>query len=600
MNSTHKAEQIKVVIMNELFIDYNNQLCILDLILKNDNRVQQNVQALSKESKEFVSQERSELLTECNGGQILFFRKYNYEKILNDYLGRKFNIKDIDFTMFPSEQKRKEMEEKRQQEAIAKRQSECEKQILKEFPTLKWERTVKVGHILYIAKRKNGQTIEIRYLSGKLAKKNGIENRIIYAGKPFQYIQYDIKEIVDIIENTHPKHIKNKQIIYVSRIENSVKPQKKNDIEKPKENVVKDPKENKKKKSNKKKSQKQSADDYHIYFDNLAKRSKVPLQFVMDCAQYFGRKCHQSKKGSHCPFYNKTCNPLYFSCIYYSDFLKKIDDESKKIRESYIALENQYDLSKEYIESTIQTFQSKCSYCKQGICSILGTKSAICTVQNEGCFYHTDFINALKRRQNEKLGIQPSINKDVGDYHKIWIKDFVVRSNVFKCAHNHHSIKDIVAVIYTDNDGRKQENVISAGFCPQCNIYFILESTYESLKRKGIILCRISDEKNYLKSGSQGGMQLAQQSLLMQFGYSVAQQEGLSSMARQRILAVIIDNKIMSKSEVISYLDFFISQRSSRSNMGIAISKWEEDREFVENYKIGLYTQYGVKAIFRK
>lgn len=62
MNSTHKAEQIKVVIMNELFIDYNNQLCILDLILKNDNRVQQNVQALSKESKEFVSQERSELL----------------------------------------------------------------------------------------------------------------------------------------------------------------------------------------------------------------------------------------------------------------------------------------------------------------------------------------------------------------------------------------------------------------------------------------------------------------------------------------------------------------------------------------------------------
>ena len=62
MNSTHKAEQIKVVIMNELFIDYNNQLCILDLILKNDNRVQQNVQVLSKESKEFVSQERSELL----------------------------------------------------------------------------------------------------------------------------------------------------------------------------------------------------------------------------------------------------------------------------------------------------------------------------------------------------------------------------------------------------------------------------------------------------------------------------------------------------------------------------------------------------------
>lgn len=561
MNSTHKAEQIKAVILNELFIDYNNQFCILDLILKYDNRVQQNIQALSKESKEFVSQERPALLAECNGGQILFFRKYNYEKILNDYLGRKFNIKDIDFAMFPSEQKRKEMEEKRQQEIIVKRQSECEKQILKEIPTLKWEKTVKVGHILYIAKRKNGQTIEIRYLSGKLAKKDSIENRIIYAGKPFQYTQYDINEIVGIIENTHPKHIKNKQIIFVSRIENSGKPQKKKDIEKPKENIEKEPKENKKKKkkSKKKKSQKQSTYDYPVYLDldDLAKRRKVPLQFVMDCAQSFRRKCHQSKSGAHCLFYNKSCIPYFFTCTYYPDFIKIIDDESKKLRESYTALENQYNLSKEYIESTIQTFQNKCSYCKQGICSILGTKSAICTVQNEGCFYHTDFINALKRRQNEKLGIQPSINKDVGDYHKIWVKDFVVRSNVFKCAHNHHSIKDIVAVIYTDNDGRKQENVISAGFCPQCNIYFILESTYESLKRKGIILCRISDEKNYLKSGSLGGMQLAQQSLLMQFGYSVAQQEGLSSMARHRILAVIIDNKIMSKSEVISYLDFF-------------------------------------------
>lgn len=61
-----------------------------------------------------------------------------------------------------------------------------------------------------------------------------------------------------------------------------------------------------------------------------------------------------------------------------------------------------------------------------------------------------------------------------------------------------------------------------------------------------------------------------------------------------------IDNKIMAKSEIISYLDFFISQRSSMSNMEIAISKWETDREFVENYRIGQYTQFGVNAIYRR
>lgn len=95
-------------------------------------------------------------------------------------------------------------------------------------------------------------------------------------------------------------------------------------------------------------------------------------------------------------------------------------------------------------------------------------------------------------------------------------------------------------------------------------------------------------------------MRLAQESVLMQYGYTVSQTEGLSATSRQKILAVIIDNRIMTKSEIISYLDFFISQRSSRSNMEIAISKWEADREFVENYRLGEYTQFGVKAIHRK
>ena len=94
-------------------------------------------------------------------------------------------------------------------------------------------------------------------------------------------------------------------------------------------------------------------------------------------------------------------------------------------------------------------------------------------------------------------------------------------------------------------------------------------------------------------------MHLANESILMQYGYSVSQTEGLSATNRRKILAVIIDNKILSKSEIISYLDFFINQRSSLWNMTNAISKWEADREFVENYKIGQFMQHGVKAIYR-
>lgn len=180
------------------------------------------------------------------------------------------------------------------------------------------------------------------------------------------------------------------------------------------------------------------------------------------------------------------------------------------------------------------------------------------------------------------------------------MKDFVVRANVFRCMHNKHRIDNVDAMINIDKDGKNELIKISAGYCSQCKVFFILDSTYQNLKMKGMILCRVTDEKNYMKSGYMNGMQLAQESILMQYGYSVSKTEGLSTTGRQKILAVIIDNKIMSKSEIISYLDFFISQRSSMSKMEIAISKWETDREFVENYKTGQYTKFGVNAIYRR
>lgn len=183
---------------------------------------------------------------------------------------------------------------------------------------------------------------------------------------------------------------------------------------------------------------------------------------------------------------------------------------------------------------------------------------------------------------------------------EIGLKDFVVRTNVFKCMHNKHKIDNIVAMINIDNDGKMEQIKISAGYCNECKVYFMLNSTYQALKNKGLILCRITDEKSYLKGNYANGIRLAKESILMQYGYNTSQTNGLSATGRQKILAVIIDNKIMSKSEIISYLDFFINQRSSQARMELAISKWETDREFVENYKIGQYTQFGVNAIYRR
>lgn len=86
----------------------------------------------------------------------------------------------------------------------------------------------------------------------------------------------------------------------------------------------------------------------------------------------------------------------------------------------------------------------------------------------------------------------------------------------------------------------------------------------------------------------------------MQYGYSVSQSEDLSSTTRRKILSLLVDNDILTKSDIISYLDFFINQRKYQHKFEKAIEKWEDDREYIAEYKAGTYAEYGVKGIYRK
>ena len=82
-------------------------------------------------------------------------------------------------------------------------------------------------------------------------------------------------------------------------------------------------------------------------------------------------------------------------------------------------------------------------------------------------------------------------------------------------------------------------------------------------------ICRTSDERAYLSGTmSETRMRLAQESILMQYGYNISQIEDLSSLRKKKILALFVDNNILTSSDVISYLDFFISQRKQRCTRG--------------------------------
>lgn len=182
---------------------------------------------------------------------------------------------------------------------------------------------------------------------------------------------------------------------------------------------------------------------------------------------------------------------------------------------------------------------------------------------------------------------------------KIQMSDFVVRGNTFSCEKSTHEIIDIEAVVQVLNTRNNSINsfIIPAGYCKECNIFFILESVYEHLKTQGIILCRIEDEKQYLMATSGQLSNLASESLLMQYGYSVSKAKNLSAFSRRRILALIIDSKILTKNTVISYLSFFLRQHKSQENYSDAVRKWKEDIDFVKEYQLGSYEKYRMKSL---
>ena len=182
------------------------------------------------------------------------------------------------------------------------------------------------------------------------------------------------------------------------------------------------------------------------------------------------------------------------------------------------------------------------------------------------------------------------------------VKDFVVRRATFRCRNEEHKLENIDGIINViDKYGEVKQVRVAAGYCPTCNTYFIMESTYQNLKQKGTPICRVSDEKTYLHSNMYANdMNLAQESILRQYGYTVSQEEGLSTTRRRKILALLVDNEFLTRAEIIGYLDIFINQRIGQYKYEKAIEKWENDREFIAEYKAGEYTRCGVSGIYRR
>ena len=184
------------------------------------------------------------------------------------------------------------------------------------------------------------------------------------------------------------------------------------------------------------------------------------------------------------------------------------------------------------------------------------------------------------------------------DTHAFSVENLILRSNSFYC-NLHHIIEDVAGEIdICDRKGNIRTYLVPLAYCASCDRYYILEGTYKALKTKGIILCQIMTVKEYAERGPyyDNSKMWRDKSLLRIWGYSVSEEEGLTEDQRHCILESILDAGIMKKDRMLSYIDFF---KQFHSHLFNANRKWQADRDYISQYKIGSVKRIKIGGVFK-
>lgn len=156
-----------------------------------------------------------------------------------------------------------------------------------------------------------------------------------------------------------------------------------------------------------------------------------------------------------------------------------------------------------------------------------------------------------------------------------------INKRIHDCKRNKHCVVAVTGIVRKiDGDILK----INVEYCFVCGKYFIEEEQFNRYKELyGIILGNFKCCST-LSGGYNSFMK--DHSLLNLCGYNVGQKDNLSSISRHKILRYLMENDLMSKPEIIKYLDYFISLNGSQSNKKLAVKKWKEDLDYVNIFRI--------------
>ena len=218
-------------------------------------------------------------------------------------------------------------------------------------------------------------------------------------------------------------------------------------------------------------------------------------------------------------------------------------------------------------------------------------KTVSTTISNQT---KTNSLNQTAPKNNNKITpvkrkIKPNdnINFD-GSEHTLYI----MRKEP-KCI-NKHSVISVTGIL-SSITGRPIK--INVNYCENCKRFYIHEMDFDIYrKRYRILLGKIS--LDFISFPKQTGQfNLAAESPLRLCGYTVNQQDNYSESERHAILANIMNHRIMKKAEIMKYLHFYIQTQGGNKRKALAVSKWEDDLDFVNNYNINKQQKYKINKI---
>ena len=152
------------------------------------------------------------------------------------------------------------------------------------------------------------------------------------------------------------------------------------------------------------------------------------------------------------------------------------------------------------------------------------------------------------------------------------------------CNQRKHATTTVTGILFRGDSIPFNQVEVTIQYCYACNEYFISDEQFDIYRKRHPHLL---GNFVFVSSLQNRGISLNlkdQESKLHLNGYNVSQKDNLNDNERHCILAFIIQKDILRKSEVIYYLSMFINRAKNKANMQKAVSKWNNDLNWVTTY----------------